>query len=131
MEPEEQLYRFLQHSVLLLGIRFANCARAGGRETAFRLQAILTAQPFREWTRTDPNLRAPEHRTKEVNFRGKVSRGMPARLAHYDDLPLAGPEKSPFRGKIFHLDQFGWTQVVTPMAHPRARIFAKRFRGVF
>jgi hypothetical protein len=92
------------------------------RDATFCLEAILTSQPFRERPGTDSYLCAPEHRTEEPDLGRKVSLWMSPRLALYDYLALGGPEQSPLRRKVLHLDQTGWTQIVAALAHSGTRI---------
>ena len=96
--------------------------RFDGRDAAFCLETIFTSQPFRERSCTDSYLCASEHPTKERNFSRKVSLWMPPCLALYDNLPLNGPEQSPFWRKFLYVNQIGWTQIKAALAHSGMRI---------
>ena len=93
------------------------------RDATFCLEAILASQPFRERPGANSYLCAPEHRAKEPDLGRKVPVWMSPRLALYDYLALDGPEQSPLRRKILHLDQIGWTQIVAALAHSGQRGF--------
>lgn len=78
-----------------------------GRDTAFRLEAILAPQPFRERPGADSYLRTSEHRTEVPDLGRKVPLPMPTRLALHGHLAFGGPERSPVLGEVPHLDQVG------------------------
>ena len=109
---------------------FSDPLGSGGRDPTFCLEAILTSQPFRERPSTNSNLCTPEHRTEKTYLGRKVSLWMSPRIAFYDYLALRGPEQSPLRREVFHLDQIGWTQIISAVAHASMRIPPDRFRCV-
>ena len=103
-------------------VRFPNYPISDGRDATFCLEAILASQPFRERPGTDSYLCAPEHRTEKPDLSRKVSLWMSPRLALYDYLALGGPEQSPLRREVLHLDQIGWAQIIAALAHSGTRI---------
>jgi hypothetical protein len=101
-----------------------------GRYATFCLEAILASQPFRKRAATDSYLGTPEHRTEEPDFGPEVSFWVAPRLALYHYLAPGGPEQSPFRRKVLHLDHIRWTQIISPLAHSGTRIPPDSLRRV-
>ena len=79
-------------------------------------------QPFRERPAADSYLRAPEHRTEESDLARRFLSGYPRASRSTVTAPLVGPEQSPLRWKVLHLDHIGWTQIVAAVAHSGTRI---------
>jgi hypothetical protein len=111
-------------------VRFPHFLMLVGRYATLCLEAILASQPFRKRAGTDSYLGTPEHRTEEPDFGPEVSFWVAPRLALYHYLAPGGPEQSPFRRKVLHLDHIRWTQIISPLAHSGTRIPPDSLRRV-
>src|ERR1700691_5264954 len=106
-----------------LWFRPHECAMSVGGYSTLCLETVLASQPFRQWPRADSYLSAPQHRTEESHLGEKVSLRIPPCLAFDYDRAPGGPEQSPLRGKVLHLDHIGWTQIIAAPTHSGTRIF--------